>query len=77
MLTLFHERAEGHGLCERPVDGPVLDHLGPGLEDPLEAAVDLEVGRVGRALGEPLADVRQGLLVDAGRGGLETGQIDL
>ena len=40
--------------------------LGPGGQHPLQTAVDFEVLGVGRSSPEPLADVDQGLLPQAG-----------
>ena len=74
--ALLHEGAERHGLRQRPVHLPILHHLDPRLQDPLDAAVDLEVAGVGRARAAPLPDVGQGLLVHPGRVGLRRRQKD-
>lgn len=64
MDTLLEQRTEGHGLRHGPVHLPLGDHVVAILEDSLHSPVDLEVGGVGQALAEPLADVVQGLLVN-------------
>ena len=65
--ALLHEGAERHGLRQRPVHLPLLHHLQSRVQDPLDAAVDLEVAGVGRARAAPLPDVGQRLLVHPGR----------
>lgn len=71
MNPLFEQRPESHGLTQRPIDRPRFDHLHPRLQDPLDALVNDELGGVRRRRREPLPDVDQSVLLDAGRTHLE------
>ena len=68
--TFFHKRSERHCLSHCPVDHPVVGHLVPGLEDPLNPPVDLEVGGVRGSGGKLVCNVTQSLLVNSSGTGL-------
>jgi hypothetical protein len=71
MDTLFEQGSKSHGLTKSPIGSTSLDHLHAGLEDALETSVDDELGSIGWGRGEALADVNEGVLLDAGGADLE------
>ncbi len=66
MNALLHERAEGHGLTHSPIDGTIFQHLSPVFQNPSHSFVNNEVLSIWRSSTESLANVSQGLFMNAG-----------